>query len=152
MADLQVETTLEPFGPAGAILLTDEQVQTLGGGKRAAVVVSVGGHSARLRLAVMGGKNCIGMSTAVRADLGLAIGDPVSARIALDGAPREVEVPAELAAALATDPAVAAAYERLAYTHRKEYATWVAEAKKQPTRDRRAAQAVEMLREGRPRS
>jgi uncharacterized protein YdeI (YjbR/CyaY-like superfamily) len=41
-----------------------------------------------------------------------------------------------------------AAFERLAFTHRKEYARWVAEAKREETRDRRVARALEMLREG----
>jgi uncharacterized protein YdeI (YjbR/CyaY-like superfamily) len=40
----------------------------------------------------------------------------------------------------------------LAYTHRKEYARWVDEAKRDETRDRRVVQALEMLREGRTRS
>jgi uncharacterized protein YdeI (YjbR/CyaY-like superfamily) len=37
-------------------------------------------------------------------------------------------------------------------THRKEYARWIAEAKRDDTRDRRVAQAVQMLRDGRTRS
>lgn len=152
MADLLLDTTLTPFGPAGAILLTDDEVATLGGGKRAAVRVTVGEKTARLRLAVMGGRTCIGMSKAVRADLGLQIGDALRAHIALDEAPREVEVPPELAAALAADGEAEAAYARLAFTHRKEYAVWVGEAKKPETRLRRAEQAVAMLREGRTRS
>lgn len=152
MADLELDTVLEPFGPAGAILLTDEQVAALGGGKRAAVRVTIDGKTARLRLAVMGGENCIGMSKAVRADLGVEIGDAIGAHIALDEQPRAVEVPEELAVALRADEQARAAYDALAYTHRKEYAVWVAEAKKPETRQRRATQAVEMLREGKTRS
>ena len=40
----------------------------------------------------------------------------------------------------------------MAYTHRKEYARWIAEAKREETRDRRVAQALEMIRAGRTRS
>jgi uncharacterized protein YdeI (YjbR/CyaY-like superfamily) len=44
------------------------------------------------------------------------------------------------------------AFDALSYTHRKEFARWVEEAKREETRDRRVAEALEMLREGRTRS
>ncbi len=152
MPALTLATVVEPFGPAGAILLSEEQVAALGGGKRAPVTVTVAGRSVRARLAVMGGVVCIGLSKASRSELGVEIGDAVTAVVALDEAPREVEVPEELAAALATDPVARTAYERLAYSHRKEYAHWVAQAKRPDTRQRRVAQALVMLGEGRTRS
>lgn len=114
--------------------------------------VEIGDRSARLRLAVMGGLNCIGLSKAARADLGVDIGDEVTATISLDDAPREVELPPELAAAFADEPGLRTAYEGLAFTHRKEFAVWVGEAKQAATRERRVAQTLEMLREGRTRS
>lgn len=152
MTSLTLTTTLESQGPAAAIVLTDDQVAELGGGKRAAVRVTIGDRSARVRLAVMGGHNLIGLSKAARAELGVDIGDEVTATIDLDETPREVDVPAELAAALAADPVAAKAFEGLAYSHRKEYAVWVADAKREETRQRRVAQAVERLREGRSRT
>lgn len=139
---------VQPFGPAAAFVLTDGQVEAIGGGKRAPVRVTVGERSARLRLAVMGGDNVLGLSKAARRDLGIDIGDDVTVRIELDDAPREVEVPAELAAAWADRSDVAAAFQRLSYTHRREYAEWVGSAKQQATRDRRAATAVERLADG----
>jgi hypothetical protein len=152
MTALTLTQTLQQSGPATALVLTDEQVEELAGGKRAAVIVRIGDKQARLRLAVMGGQNLIGMSKATRAELGVDFGDEVTATIMLDETPREVEVPAELAAAFASDPEAAAAYDKLAFTHRKEYARWVAEAKKEETRQRRAAEALQMLRDGRTRS
>jgi uncharacterized protein YdeI (YjbR/CyaY-like superfamily) len=80
------------------------------------------------------------------------VGDVVEVLIALDTAPREVEVPQALAAGLDGDPEAKAAYEGMAYTHRKEYARWIAEAKREETRARRVAQALELLRAGRTRS
>lgn len=148
MGDLTITTTLEPFGPATAIILTDDQVAALG----APVRVTIDGHSARLRLAVMGGQNCVGISKANRAELGVDIGDTVTALIEVDDTPREVEVPAALAEALAADPVAAQAFEKLAFTHRKEYAVWVAEAKREETRERRVGQALEMLKAGKTRS
>jgi hypothetical protein len=149
---LTVTQVLQQSGPATALVLTDEQVEELGGGKRAAVLVRIGDREARLRLGVMGGQNLIGMSKATRAELGVDFGDEVTATISLDESPREVEVPPELAAALANDPEAAAVYEKLAFTHRKEYARWVSEAKTEETRQRRATESLQMLRDGRIRS
>ena len=78
---IEVHTILEPQGPATAIELTDAQVEELGGGKRAPVTVTIGSKTARLRLAVMGGKNLIGLSKAARKDLAVEIGDAVVARV-----------------------------------------------------------------------
>jgi uncharacterized protein YdeI (YjbR/CyaY-like superfamily) len=72
--------------------------------------------------------------------------------LALDEAPREVEVPEALASALAADPEAQAKFDALAFTHRKEYARWIAEAKREETRVRRVEQALEMIRAGRTRS
>lgn len=152
MPSVRKTVTLEPFGPATAILLTDAEVEQLGGGKRAAVRVTIDGHVARLRLARMGGDNCIGISKANRAALGVDLGDTVEALVELDEAPREVEVPPALAEAFASDPAAEQAYASLAFTRRKEFAQWVAEAKRDETRARRVAQTLEMLRKGRTRS
>jgi len=64
----------------------------------------------------------------------------------LDDDPRELDLPAELAAVLAADPAAAAAFEALSFSHRREYALWVAEAKRDATRINRAAKSAERLR------
>jgi Bacteriocin-protection, YdeI or OmpD-Associated/Domain of unknown function (DUF1905) len=143
---LRLRTTLEPRGPAAALLLTDEQVAAVGGGQKAFPVrVTVNGHTLRLRLARMGGESMIGFSRAAREEAGLEPGDEVDVEIALDDAPREVELPADLAAALDADPRVRAAFDALSYTHRKEYARAVAEAKRPETRERRIADTVRRL-------
>jgi uncharacterized protein YdeI (YjbR/CyaY-like superfamily) len=74
----------------------------------------------------------------------------VEVTVELDTAPREVVVPEALAAALASDAAARAAFDGLAFTHRKEYARWIAEAKREETRARRVEQALERLRAGKP--
>lgn len=141
---LRIRTTLEPIGPATAIELTDEQVAELGGGKRAAVRARIGAREAALRLAVMGGKNLIGLSKAARAELGVEIGDTVEVEIALDAAERVVTVPDDLAAAL--DAAgVRAGFDALSYSRRKELARGVADAKKPETRERRIIAVVDEL-------
>ncbi|MEV7611123.1 YdeI/OmpD-associated family protein [Microbacterium sp. NPDC089320] len=146
MSELRLHTTLEGRGPAAAIILTDEQVASFGTGKTFPVAVTIAGRTARLRLARMGGANLIGFSKAVRADLGVEIDQEVDAVIRLDSAEREVETPPALADALASDPALRAAFDALTYSTRKEHARSVAEAKQDATRERRVAKIIEALR------
>lgn len=143
---LELSTTLVPFGPACAILLTDAQVAELSDRKNPPVVVTIGDRSARLRVARMGGENCIGLSRAARAELGVEIGDAVEVTIAPDTAERTVDVPPALAAALAAEPAAQAAFDALSYTRRKEHARSVAEAKKEDTKERRVEKILAELR------
>ena len=61
-------------------------------------------------------------------------------------------MPDALATALAKDSEARAAFERSAYTYRKEYARWIDEAKRDETRQRRVAETVERLRQGKART
>jgi bifunctional DNA-binding transcriptional regulator/antitoxin component of YhaV-PrlF toxin-antitoxin module len=109
---------------------------------------TVNGTPVRGRLAVYGGTTYLGLRREIREAAGIDVGDDVEVVLELDDAPREVEVPAELEAALDADAQLRAAFDALAFTHRREYAEWVGEAKRQPTRDARAAKAAQMLRDG----
>jgi uncharacterized protein YdeI (YjbR/CyaY-like superfamily) len=60
----------------------------------------------------------------------------------------DVAVPDDLAETLEAHPEQRAAFEMLPPSHRREYVTWIEEAKKPETRAKRIAKAVEMLREG----
>ncbi|HLJ03157.1 MAG TPA: YdeI/OmpD-associated family protein [Solirubrobacteraceae bacterium] len=146
---MRITTTLQPRGPAAAVVLTDEQVQTLGAAtKTPPVSVTVNGHTFAGRVGRMGGENLIGFSKAVREACGVKAGDKVEVEIVLDEGPREVELPPALASALDAEPELRARYESLAYTHRKELARSVSEAKREETRERRLAEALSRLREG----
>ncbi|MFI5956376.1 YdeI/OmpD-associated family protein [Cryptosporangium sp. NPDC051539] len=149
---LHLTAPLEPRGPAGAFVLTDEQAAALGDGKKAFPVrVTVNGVTLSLRLARMGGENMIGLAKAARAEAGVELGATYDVEIAADAGERTVEVPADLAAALAAEPVVEKAFATMAYSHRKEYVRWVTEAKREATRADRVAKTVEMVREGRTR-
>jgi uncharacterized protein YdeI (YjbR/CyaY-like superfamily) len=76
------------------------------------------------------------------------VGDRFDVTVAPDHEPRTVEVPGDLAAALAGDAEAAAAFDRLSFTHRREYVTWIEEAKRTETRSRRVAGTLERLRDG----
>ncbi|MGX1792583.1 YdeI/OmpD-associated family protein [Microbacterium sp. NPDC055312] len=146
MSELTLHTVLEPMGPAGAIVLDDEQVAALSDAKAFPVVVTIGDRSARLRLARMGGRNLIGFSKAVRAEMGVDLGDEFDVIIAPDADERTVDVPDVLAAALDADPVARAAFEGLSYTRRKEIARSIAEAKQDATRQRRLEKTLAELR------
>jgi hypothetical protein len=149
---LRLTATLEPRGPAGAFVLTDDQVAEISGGKKAFPVrVRVNGHDLPLRLARMGGENMIGLAKAARQQAGVEIGTAYDVEIALDDTPRTVDVPADLATALAADPAADKAFAAMPFTHRKEYVRWVTEAKRDTTRADRIAKAIEMVRTGKTR-
>jgi ribosomal protein L11 len=146
MTELRLSTTLEPRGPAAAIVLTDAQVAELGRGKAFPVVVDFGDRSIRLRLSRMGGHNLIGFSKAARAEVGVEPGQQVEVTIRVDADERAIEIPPALADALDADPAVRAAFENLAPSKRKEMARQIAEAKQEETRTRRLEKALESLR------
>ncbi len=146
MNPLELHTVLEARGPAAAIVLTDEQVASFGAGRTFLVAVTIEGRTARLRLARMGGENLVGLSKAARAELGVEIGQEVDVVVTLDAAPREIEIPAELAEMLDGDAALRAAWDALAPSHRKEHARAVADAKRPETRQRRVAAVAEALR------
>jgi hypothetical protein len=153
MGVIQFRARLQPRGPAAAIVLDDDQVAAVGeGAKRFPVAATVNGYTWRTSVARMGGEFLVGLNREVREGAGVAAGDDVDVSLELDVAPREVEVPEALAEALAADPQAQAAFERMAFTHRKEYARWIAEAKRDDTRRRRVTQALEMIRAGKARS
>ncbi len=153
MGEITFTTELQPRGNASAVVLTDAQMEIVGeGSKRPPVRATINGFSWRSRLARMSGENLLGLSRAIREESGVQIGDVVEVTVALDSEPREVVVPEVLAAALLDDPVAGAAFEALAYTHRKEFARWIEEAKKDETRQRRVVQALQMLRGGKTRS
>lgn len=148
---LSFTTTLQPRGPAAAVVLEDDQVAALGqGAKRFPVKATVNGYTWRGNVARMGGEFLVGLSKAVRTAAGVQAGDQVQVELELDTQERTVDLPDQLSAALAADAEAKAGFDGLSYTHRKEYARWIAESKKPQTRDRRLAQALEQLREGKP--
>jgi len=85
----------------------------------------------------------IGLNKDVRAAAGVDAGDRVRVAIELDTEPRTVTVPEDLQAALADDREAREAFEKLSYTHRREYVAWIEEAKRPETRARRVAGTVE---------
>jgi len=145
---MKFKALLELHGKtATGIEVPHDIVAGLGPGKRHAVVVTIGPHTYRSTVSVYNGKYLLGVSAENRTAAGVSAGDVIEVNLELDAAPREVEVPADFAAALAAEPAAAEAFAAMSYTHRKEHVRAIEEAKTAETRQRRIDKALAMLRE-----
>ena len=127
------------------IEVPEHVIEELGAGRKPPVVVTVNGYEYRSTVAVMGGEYLVGVSVENRRLAGVEAGDVVDVRLELDTEPREVEVPADLAAALATNPTAAAAFDKLSYSNRLRHVLGVEDAKTAETRERRIAKTVATL-------
>jgi hypothetical protein len=143
---MRFSTTVELHGKtATGMAVPPEVVDSLGGGKKPAVSVTVGGYTYRSSIASMGGRFLIPLSAERRSAAGVAAGDEVEVDVELDIQPREVEVPADLAAALDAEPVARARFEALSYSNQLRHALAVDGAKTEATRQRRVAAAVATL-------
>ncbi|WZH38921.1 MAG: YdeI/OmpD-associated family protein [Microbacterium enclense] len=142
---MKFETTLTQMGNNTGIEVPTDVVEALGGGKRAAVTVDVNGYVFSSTLGVMAGKHLIPFSSDKRAATGLSGGDAISVDVQLDTAPRAIEVPDDLADALAA-AGVRAAFDALAPSARKAHAANVEGAKAADTRARRITAIIDKLR------
>ncbi len=89
----------------------------------------------------------LGMLKSIREQIGKGPGDTVEVVVWKDEAERTVKVPPDLAKLLDRQ-GLRLFFEKLSYTHRKEYCRWITEAKKEETRARRLEKAADMLRKG----
>ena len=131
--------------------LADADVAALGGGGRPKVKVTMQGYEFRSSIARMGGEYWLGVSAERRMAGGVRAGDVVELDIELDDEERTVDVPEDLAAALAQEPAADAYFKGLSVSNRKWHVLQVEGAKTAETRARRIAKSVQMLAEGRAR-
>jgi hypothetical protein len=132
---------------ATGFVVPPEVVEELGAGKRPPVTVTLNGkYTYRNTVAVMGGDYMIGVSAEHREKAGVKGGDTIEVTLVLDTAPREVEVPPELAVALSKDKAAKAAFEKLSYSHKRQHTLAIEGAKAAETRARRVEKTIEMLK------
>lgn len=135
---------------ATGIEVPEEILAALGGGRRAAVRVALGDHTYRTTIGSMGGRAMIPVSAEHRTAAGLAAGDQVRVGLDLDREERTVEVPEDLAAALAVEPSLVSAFDALSVSRKKALVLPIEQAKGADTRHRRVAKAVESLRRPTP--
>jgi hypothetical protein len=130
------------------IVLPEELVLSFGAGKRPPVRTTINGVDYPTRVAVYGGKYLVGIRKDVVRAANAQPGSLVDFTIELDQAPRDVEVPGDLEAALAASASARSRFDALSFTHRREYVRWITEAKRDETRRTRVEKAVRMLEQG----
>ncbi|GLY94944.1 YdeI/OmpD-associated family protein [Actinoplanes sp. NBRC 103695] len=128
--------------------IPDEVVGDLGGGGRPKVVVTVNGYEYQSSIAKMGGAYWLGVSAERRTAAGVKAGDVVELDIVLDTRERTVDVPEDLALALAAEPEAKERWDKLSYSNQRQHAESVTGAKAAETRARRVAKAIEKLLAG----
>lgn len=137
-------------GTTTGIRLPD--VGELGGGRRPRVrAIFPNGHVLRVRVGTHDGDPFLPVSAATRDSAGVAAGDTVDLTIEVDEEPVEVDVPDELAAALAAAPAAKRFFDSLTASQRKGFAASVSSARKAETRTARVEKALAALEAGRKR-
>jgi hypothetical protein len=146
---MRIEATVEAHGKtATGIEVPAAVVEELGGGRRPPVSVTINGYTYRSSVAFMGGRFLLGLSAEVRENTGVAAGDRIDVDLELDTAPREVEVPADFAEALAASPDAQAAFAALNYSNKRRLVMAIDAAKAADTRQRRIAKTVGDLEAG----
>ena len=83
----------------------------------------------------------------IREQIGKNVGDTIEVTITRDESERDIEIPEEFAKLLKKEKLLAS-FERLSYSHRREYIRWITEAKREETRQKRLAKSIEMLHSG----
>jgi hypothetical protein len=139
--------TPTPRGGGGCLVPVPGEVATKLGLKGMPKIHAViAGQPYRGSLMPMGdGTWCLGVLKSIQEAAGVGFGDAVTVELELDTAPRVVEPPADLAREVARDKNLAAAWEALSFTSKKEMALSLIEAKKPETRERRLAAALALL-------
>ncbi len=139
--------TLESEPGTGDIALIEVpgDVRAVFGKARPPIVATFGKYAFRTTIAVYDGKSYVGVRRSHRDAAKLAPGQNVRVVLEIDDAPRTVTPPKELAAALKKDAKARASWDSLSFTHKREHAEAIADAKKPETRARRVAKTIEML-------
>ncbi len=149
---MKIRALLEQNGKtAVGFAVPEDVVLALGKGKRPPVTVTINGYTYRNTVAPMGGRYLIGVSAAHRAAAGVAGGETHDVELALDTAPREVELPPDFAAALDTEAAARRTFDALSPSNKGWHVSSIEGAKSAETRERRIEKSVAALRAGKPR-
>jgi Domain of unknown function (DUF1905)/Bacteriocin-protection, YdeI or OmpD-Associated len=143
------KTQLTSRGPGGAwtFLEVPFSVEKAFGTKaRVAVAGTINGFAFQNSLMPNGdGTHSMMVSKALQAGAKASAGDLVSVAIDVDQSERLVEIPPELKKALSGSKAATVAFKALSYSHRKEFADWIATAKREETRVSRAEKSIAMV-------
>ncbi|MBE0682081.1 MAG: DUF1905 domain-containing protein [Anaerolineales bacterium] len=141
--------TIQNAGGGGAFVKVPFDVEKAFGSKKPKVKAMIEGVPYRGVLVRMGTEHHILIILkAIREQIGKTFGDKINITVEADSEPRLVEVPAELKQAFKAEKEAKSFFEKLAYTHQREYVKWINEAKRDETRQARILKTIEMLKKG----
>lgn len=139
---------IQNAGGGGAFVEVPFDVEAAFGSKRPKVKALIEGVPYRGTLVRMGSENHILIILkSIREQVGKTFGDEIKVSVEADVEERVATVPAELKRVFKSDKEAKSAFEKLSYSHQKEYVKWIEEAKKAETRARRVEQAIQLLKE-----
>jgi hypothetical protein len=138
---------IQNAGGGGAFVEVPFDVEKEFGSKRPKVRALIEGIPYRGILTRMGSEcHILGIRKEIREQVGKTFGDEVKITVEPDTELRTVEVPADLRRELQKDKVAKASFDKLSYTHQKEYVAWITEAKRKETRQNRIVKTIEMLK------
>ncbi len=139
---------IEATGGGGAyVLLPFDPKIHFGKSSHVKVIATFDGEPYRGSIANMGAGPMMPILKAIRGKIGKQPGDRVEVTLRKDTEERIVVLPEDALKALRKYKEAESVYEKLSYTHRREYVTWIESAKKEETRIRRIEKFIEMLLE-----
>lgn len=150
MAKKQTFTAvIQNAGGGGAFVEVPFDVEEKLGSKRPKIKAMIEGVPYRGLLVRMGGPNhMLIILKGIREQIGKTFGDEVTITVEPDTEARVIEIPKDLMKELKKDKEAKAFFDKLSYTHQKEYVRWVEEAKKEETRQNRVLKTIEMVKKG----
>ena len=148
MAEATFRAPIRSSGQGGGGHLVDvppDVVEALGNKGRIPVTATFDGVPYRGSIVRMGDGSVLGVLKAIMTEAGVSVGDALTVVVRNDDAPREVEVPDDLADALGRDDVARAAFDDLSFSHKREYVDAINEAKRPETRARRIERTIEAM-------
>ena len=138
---------IQNAGGGGAFVEVPFDVEEAFGSKRPKVKALIEGVPYRGTLVRMETEcHLLLVLKSIREQIGRTFGDEIKVTVEADAEERVVAIPAELKRAFKSEKEAKAVFKKLSYTHQKEYAAWINEAKKEDTRQKRIAKTIEMLK------
>lgn len=90
----------------------------------------------------------LGLTQEIRKQVGKTFGDEVSVSLTEDKEERVVEIVEDIVLLFNENHDAKVLFDKMSYTHRKEYIRWIEEAKKPETRENRKVKMIRMILDG----
>ncbi|HUE97985.1 MAG TPA: YdeI/OmpD-associated family protein [Anaerolineales bacterium] len=143
------KAVIQNAGGGGAFVKVPFDVEKAFGAKKPRVKAMIEGIPYRGILTRMGTEHhLLIILKEIREKIGRTFGDEVKITVELDTEPRVIEISKDLMKELKEDKNAKGFFDKLSYTHQREYVMWINEAKRDETRQNRIVKMIKMLKEG----